>query len=205
MRGEGAVTFRFANLLRRSDIELLLCVCLLDKVVLLVPCCVLQISGIHCTVYFADHFSFSQFPPWMLMILTCTQLVLLSISNVLVAVWCLPRFWTPQSAVLTTGPSYMSALALCFSVEVNTHPNRQFPTHFAVHTPLCLHVLFRVARPLHSNQGVGGPSLGVFSGVFPPGCDGTVAHDHLLCKGRGVIEAYPPVQCGTHSPCGTLV
>jgi hypothetical protein len=33
-----------------------------------------------------------------------TQLVLLSISNILVAVLCLPRFWAPQSAVLTTGP-----------------------------------------------------------------------------------------------------
>ena len=39
--GEGAVSFRFAHLLRRSDIEVLLCVCWLDKVVLLVHCCVL--------------------------------------------------------------------------------------------------------------------------------------------------------------------
>ena len=31
--GEGTVTFRFANLLRRLDIELLLCVCWLRKVV----------------------------------------------------------------------------------------------------------------------------------------------------------------------------
>ena len=44
----------------------------------------------------------------------------------------------------------MSTLTLCFSVELNTHPNMQFPAHFVVHTPLCLHVLFRVARPLHS-------------------------------------------------------
>ena len=46
---EGTVTFHFANLLRRSDIELLLCVCWLDKVVLLVHCCVVQISGIQGT------------------------------------------------------------------------------------------------------------------------------------------------------------
>ena len=40
------VTFRLANLLRRSDIGILLCVCWLDEVVLLVHCCVLQISGL---------------------------------------------------------------------------------------------------------------------------------------------------------------
>ena len=33
------------------------------------------------------------------------------------------------------------------------HPNRQFLVHFAIHMPLCLHDLFRVARPLHSNRG----------------------------------------------------
>ena len=38
------MTFRFANLPRRWDIELLLRVCGLDEVVLLVHCCVLQIS-----------------------------------------------------------------------------------------------------------------------------------------------------------------
>ena len=37
--GDGTVTFRFANLLRRSDTELLLCICWLDKVVLLVVLC----------------------------------------------------------------------------------------------------------------------------------------------------------------------
>ena len=37
-------------------------------------------------------FSFSEFQPWMLIILTHTQLVLLSISNFLEAVLCLPRF-----------------------------------------------------------------------------------------------------------------
>ena len=33
------------------------------------------------TLYHAEHFSFLQFQPWMLIILTRTQLVLLSISN----------------------------------------------------------------------------------------------------------------------------
>ena len=42
--GGGTVTFRFSNFLRRLDIEVLLCVCWLDKVLLLVHCCVLQIS-----------------------------------------------------------------------------------------------------------------------------------------------------------------
>ena len=41
-----------------------------------------------------------------------TQLVLLPISNAQGAVLCLPRFWAPQSAVLTTGPSHISALVL---------------------------------------------------------------------------------------------
>ena len=36
------------------------------------------------------------------------------------------------------------------------HPNRQFPAHFVVHMPLCLHDLFCVACPLHSNRGVMG-------------------------------------------------
>ena len=36
--GEGTGTFCFSNLLRRSDIELLLCVCWLDEVMLLVHC-----------------------------------------------------------------------------------------------------------------------------------------------------------------------
>ena len=47
--GQGTVTLRFANLLRRSDIELLLCVCWLEKVVLSGHCRALQISY-HSTV-----------------------------------------------------------------------------------------------------------------------------------------------------------
>ena len=97
----GGVTFRFSNLLRRLDIELLLCVCWLDKVGLLV----FQISCIQGTTLYpvsCRTLSFSQCHPWMSIILTRTHLVLLSISHVQEAVLCLPRFWTPQSVVLTT-------------------------------------------------------------------------------------------------------
>ena len=47
--GKGTVAFGCANLLRVLDIVLLLCVCWLDKVVLLVHCCVLQLSCIQGT------------------------------------------------------------------------------------------------------------------------------------------------------------
>ena len=47
--GEETITFCFPNLLTRLDTELLLCVCWLDKVVLLVHCCLLQISYIQGT------------------------------------------------------------------------------------------------------------------------------------------------------------
>ena len=43
------------------------------------------------TLYYTEHFSVSQFQPRMLIILTRTQLVLMSISNLLGAVLCLPR------------------------------------------------------------------------------------------------------------------
>ena len=36
------------------------------------------------------------------------------------------------------------------------HPCTQFPGHFVVHMPSCLHLLFCVARPLSSNRGGGG-------------------------------------------------
>ena len=49
-----------------------------------------------CTLYHAEHFSVSQFQPWMLIILTRTQLVLFSISNLLGALLCLPRLCLPQ-------------------------------------------------------------------------------------------------------------
>ena len=56
---------------------------------------------------------------------------LLSISNFPGAV--LPRFWDSQG------------------IKLNMHPNRRFPAHFVVHMSSCLHILFRVVCPLHSN------------------------------------------------------
>ena len=60
--------------------------------------------ALHCTLYHAEHFSFSQFQPWMLIIWTRTQLVLLSISNLLGAVLCLPRLCSPQGLEPTAKP-----------------------------------------------------------------------------------------------------
>ena len=48
-------------------------------------------EALHRTLYHAEHLSFSQFQPSMLVILTRTQLVLLSISHLWGAVLCLPR------------------------------------------------------------------------------------------------------------------
>ena len=55
----------------------------------------------------------------------------------------------------------------CFSVEPNTHPNRQFLAHFVVHAPLCLHVLFRVTHHLHSNRGCKGTVTWGILGYVP--------------------------------------
>ena len=56
------------------------------------------------TPYHAEHFSVSQFQPWMLIILPRTQLVLLSISNLLGAVLCLLRLCLPQGLEPTAKP-----------------------------------------------------------------------------------------------------
>ena len=61
------------------------------------------------------------------------------------------------------------------------HPDRQLPAHCVVHMPSCLHVFFRVARPLHSNRG----GKGTTWGMFPWGCKDTVACRWLLYKGGG--------------------
>ena len=47
------------------------------------------------------------------------------------------------------------------------HPNRQFLAHFVVHMPSCLHVLFHVAHPLHSNRGRGNRLLGYVPSRYP--------------------------------------
>ena len=93
-------------------------------------------------------------------ILTHTHLVVLSISNVQGAVLCLP-------------------------IELNMHPNRLFPGHFVVHMPSCLHVLLCVSCPLRSLVGAEGT---VPLGMFPWGCEDTVARRWLLSKGGGVVE-----------------
>ena len=61
------------------------------------------------------------------------------------------------------------------------HPNRQFLAHFVLYTSFCLHVLFRVPRPLHSHQGCEGTvNWGILGYV---GCEDAVACDR---KGGGV-------------------
>ena len=54
--------------------------------------------------------------------MTCTHLVLLSSSNVQGVVLCLPRFQTPQSVVLITGPPQLSALWYCGARPLQIHP-----------------------------------------------------------------------------------
>ena len=75
--GGGTVTFHFPNFLSRLDVEVLLWVCWLDEVVLLVHCCVLQISCVEGTALCplsCRTLSFSQLQPRMPMILTSCSL-----------------------------------------------------------------------------------------------------------------------------------
>ena len=89
----------------------------------------------------------------------------------------------------------------CLLVKLNIHPDRQFPAHFVVHMPSCLHVLFRVARPLQSKRGGEGT---VIWGMFPRGCEDTVARRWLLYKGVGgtlsalKVRTRPPSKCEAH-------
>ena len=71
-----------------------------------------------------------------------------------------------QSQIL---PPEKVAQSACFSVERNIDHNRHFPARVVVHTPLCLHVLFRVARPLHSNWGCKGTVTWGILGYVPSG------------------------------------
>ena len=67
----------------------------------------------------------------------------------------LPR-WQPslQPSLQLESPFLWPLLSIaCLSVDLNMHLNKQFSAHFVVHMPSCLHVLFRVAGPLHSNRG----------------------------------------------------
>ena len=71
------------------------------------------------------------------------------------------------------------------SVELNQHPNRQFPAHFVVHTPLCLHVLFCVARPFHSNRGCEGTITWGILEYVPSGVRGNRRARALTMQGEG--------------------
>ena len=62
-------------------------------------------KALNCTLYHAEQFSVSQFQPCILSIWTRTQPVLLSISNLLGAVLCLPRLCLPQGLEPTAKPT----------------------------------------------------------------------------------------------------
>ena len=67
-----------------------------------------------------------------------------------------PFRWSLLSMRSPSVPPEKVAHRACLSVKLNMYPNKQFLAHFVVHMPLCLHVLFCVAGPLHSNRGGGG-------------------------------------------------
>ena len=74
----------------------------------------------------------------------------------------------------------------CLSVELNMHPNRQFPGLFVVHMPSCLHVLLRVTPP---NTPTHTP-LGDCRQMMPP-----------LPRGGGLnttANTYRPMHCTFH-------
>ena len=63
------------------------------------------------------------------------------------------------------------------------HASQQaVPGSFVVHMASCLHVLFRVARPLHSNRGCEGT---VMWGTFPGGWRGYRRAQPLIMQGGG--------------------
>ena len=77
-------------------------------------------------------------------------------------------------------PARKSGIQSLFLSRAEHASHRQFLPHFLVHMPLCLHDLFRVAHPLHSNGGGKGT---VTWGMCPRGSEDTVARRRLLCKG----------------------
>jgi len=77
-RGGGGVILKFPISSGRWDIELLLCVYWLDNAVILVHCCVLEISCIQGTKLYPVSCRTLSFWQWMSIILTHTQLALLS-------------------------------------------------------------------------------------------------------------------------------
>ena len=61
---------------------------------------------------------------------------LLSISNVQIAVLCLPGCWAPRSMVLTTGPSYMSTLAFLGYADARTGGLREYGSNWGPRSAL---------------------------------------------------------------------
>ena len=136
----------------------------------------------------------------------------------------LPR-WQPglQPSLQLESPFPWPQLSVCTSSESNTlarksgtqsqflsrteHASqRTAPGSFVVHIPSHLHVLFCVARfvlcPLHSNWAC---EETVTWGMFPQGCEDTVARSRLLCKGgTRFVKAYsmvPWFEEGGAFPC----
>ena len=74
------------------------------------------------------------------------------------------------------------------------HPNKQFPAHFVVHVPFCLHDLFCATRPLHSNCGVGGGRGDDDLGYVPSGVQGYHHAQAIAMQGgRGVVPCLSPL------------
>ena len=61
------------------------------------------------------------------------------------------------------------------------YPDRQFTGHFVVHMPSCLHVLLRVRVLCVLSGGKGTITLG----IFPRGCEDTLARRRSLFEGLG--------------------
>ena len=72
------------------------------------------------------------------------------------------------------------------------HP--PFPGFFVVYMPSCLHALLRVTCPL-----LGGGEGTITFGMFPWGCEGTIARRRLLFGGGdnflGSLETHAMLAC----------
>ena len=216
---EGTITFRFANLLRRSDIELLLCGCWLDKVVLALRLCGQRVRVVYgdwqmflptesCTSHVifprqtACHRGWSPLSSPLPSLLP-KLLNLVPIPQPRVQPNLLPR-WQPslQPSLQLESPFLWPLWSMCSSSGSNTparksgtqslflsraeHASQQaVPGSFVVHSVLCLHVLPRVPRPLHSNRGCEGTVTWGILVYVPGGCEGTVVRNRLLCRGGG--------------------
>ena len=160
--------------------------------VLLVHCCGLQISCIQGTppypVSYRTLLQFFTFQPLMLVILTRTQLVLLSISNVLGAVLCLPRLCLPHG--LEPAPTTMQG--------------GQGVWHLG---PICQNVSLGGctivdSHPALSSLGVGSKPGGLIVGGF-----GDTVHRKLPPDRHFVfVQTFdPPPRATTNTPSGRSI